>query len=82
MAVKKAPQKSVKRTAKKTAAKKTTAKKPAAKKTKIDVKKGQAFECRVCGYRFVVDQVCGCVEEHLFICCDEPMKKKRARKTT
>jgi len=73
----------VKKTAKKSekkAKKKTAAKKPARKKTAV--KKGQAFECRVCGYRFIVDNVCGCVEEHLFICCDVPMKQKRASKTS
>jgi hypothetical protein len=48
-----------------------TKKKPVRKQ-----KKGDAFECRVCGYRIIVDEACGCVEEHTFICCDQPMKKK------
>ena len=48
------------------------AKKKPARKTK----KGDAYECRVCGYRIIVDQTCGCVEEHTFICCEKPMKKK------
>ena len=43
-------------------------------------RKGQAYECGVCGYRVVVDDVCGCEEEHVFICCDKPMAKKGARK--
>ncbi|MFZ2054713.1 MAG: hypothetical protein WAU81_11000 [Candidatus Aminicenantales bacterium] len=51
-----------------------TKKKPAQK-----AKKGDAYECRVCGYRIVVDQACGCAEEHAFICCDQPMKKKAKR---
>jgi hypothetical protein len=31
---------------------------------------------RVCGYRIIVDEACGCAEEHVFVCCDKPMKKK------
>lgn len=48
------------------------------KKTKA-VKKA-AYECRVCGSYAVVDPVCGCAEEHLFICCGKPMKKAAAKK--
>jgi len=44
--------------------------KPAAK-----AKTNDALECRICGYRIVVDEACGCVEEHIFLCCDKPMKK-------
>jgi len=70
-AVKKTPQK---------IAKKTTVKKikKAAPKKKVEakVKKGQAYECRVCGLRVIVDKVCGCVEEHVLICCSKPMIKK------
>ncbi len=64
----------VKKTAKKK--KKAAPKKKAAAK----IKKGQGYECHVCGLRVVVDNVCGCVEEHVLICCEKPMKKKRARK--
>jgi len=60
---------------------KKTAKAAAKKKTPTKVKKGQVYECRLCGYRLVVDKVCGCVEEHVFICCEKPMKKKRTKKT-
>ena len=67
----------LKKTAKK--ATKASTKKTAARKKAAKTKKGQAYECRVCGYRVVVDEVCGCAEEHLFICCDKPMKKKRAK---
>ena len=35
-----------------------------------------ALECGVCGYRVVVDEACGCAEEHVLICCGEPMAKK------
>ena len=43
-------------------------------------KKGQPYECRVCGYRVVVDNACGCDEEHVFICCDQPMRHAATRK--
>lgn len=72
--VKKAP----KKTAIKTAVKKTKKAAPK-KKVAVKVKKGQAYECRVCGLRVIVDKVCGCVEEHVLICCSKPMAKK-ARK--
>ncbi len=38
-------------------------------------KKALAYECQVCGVRIVVDKECGCAEEHVFVCCDKPMKK-------
>lgn len=67
--------------AKKTSAKKTkgmiktSKKKPSAKK-KAKPKKGDVYECGVCGYRMIVDEVCGCAEEHVFVCCDKPMTRK------
>lgn len=70
--------KTVKKTAVK--AKKNATKKAPAKKKTTRVKKGQAYECSVCGYRIIVDKVCGCAEEHVFVCCEKPMKKKRAKK--
>ena len=79
-----------KKTAKKATKKKTVPKKKAApKKVKVKkaapkkkapAKKGTTYECRVCGYRIIVDQACGCVEEHVQICCGKPMKKKRTKK--
>ena len=47
------------------------------KPTKIvaKAKKNDALECRICGYRIVIDEACGCAEEHVFVCCDKPMKK-------
>lgn len=65
----------VKKTTKKTV---KTVKK---KKTAAKAKKGDAYECSFCGYRLVVDEICGCSEEHVYICCEKPMKKKRAKKT-
>ncbi|MGB8958155.1 MAG: hypothetical protein WCC00_03990 [Candidatus Aminicenantales bacterium] len=54
-------------------------KKPAAKpraKAKPKAKAKNALECGVCGYRVVVDEACGCAEEHVLICCGAPMIKK------
>jgi hypothetical protein len=55
--------------------KKTPKKKPATKKT-VKSRKGDTYKCSVCGYRLIVDEVCGCAEEHVFICCEKTMKKK------
>ena len=58
-------------------------KKPAAKpkaKAKVQAKPKAkakpAIECGVCGYRVVIDEACGCAEEHVLICCGQPMVKK------
>ncbi len=45
-------------------------------KAKPKAKKAEAYECGVCGYRLVADTDCGCAEEHVFLCCSQPMKKK------
>ncbi len=37
--------------------------------------KAPALECGVCGYRVIVDQECGCAEEHVLYCCGEAMTK-------
>jgi hypothetical protein len=50
-----------------------------AAKSKPKAKKGEAYQCGVCGYRIVVDEACGCAEEHVFVCCDQPMKKKAGK---
>ena len=47
------------------AKKAVVAKKPAAKKA-ASYKKG--YECKLCGYRLVVDRECGCGEEHVILC--------------
>jgi hypothetical protein len=49
---------------------------PVKKTKKPAVKVKDAFECRVCGYRVIVDETCGCAEEHVLICCGKPMAKK------
>jgi rubrerythrin len=69
--------KKTKKTAK-TAPVRKTKKAAPKKKAAAKVKKGQAYECRVCGYRVIVDHVCGCAEEHVLVCCGKPMRKKRA----
>ena len=58
----------------KTKAKAKKATKPV-KKAAPKAKKAPKLECSVCGYRLVIDQSCGCVEEHLLLCCDRPMNK-------
>lgn len=51
--------------------------KPKAKpKAKPAPRDRKALECRVCGYRVVVDEACGCVEEHVLLCCGHPMAAK------
>jgi hypothetical protein len=59
------------------------AKKPAPKakakakaKARPKAKPKNALMCGVCGYRVVVDEECGCVEEHVLLCCGQPMGKK------
>ena len=90
MPAKKTAKKSVNKTAAKkvTKAKKATKKKDAKKPTKTapekkapaKTQKGLSYECSVCGFRVVVDEFCGCVEEHILLCCNKPMKKKRSKK--
>jgi len=78
---KKASKKTATRTvkkAKKAAPRKTV--KAAPKKKAAKIKKGETYECGVCGVRIVVDEACGCVEEHAFICCMKPMKKRAKKK--
>jgi len=51
---------------------------PAKAKKKVvhRAKKGESYQCGVCGYRVIVDEACGCAEEHVLVCCGKPMKKK------
>ncbi|MGQ9673566.1 MAG: hypothetical protein ACUVV5_10590 [Candidatus Aminicenantales bacterium] len=50
----------------------------AKKKPEAKMKKGDAYECRICGYRVIVDEACGCAEEHVFVCCGQNMAKRPA----
>jgi hypothetical protein len=45
------------------------------KKAASKAKKAPGHECLVCGYRVIIDEACGCVEEHVLLCCGEPMKR-------
>jgi len=74
MAVKKAPAK------KKTAVKAAAAKKTPAKKTANKIKKGQKYECAVCGLAITIDEECGCIEACDILCCGKPMKTKASKK--
>ncbi len=51
--------------------------KPRAKaRTQTRRRGGQAIECDVCGYRLIVDEACGCADEHVLICCGQPMTRR------
>lgn len=53
--------------------------KPARKAGKaVPKKKAPALQCGICGYRVIIDQACGCVEEHVLLCCGQPMGKTGA----
>jgi hypothetical protein len=70
-----------KATAKKAAVKKPAAKKAApVRKASNSVKKGQAYECQVCGLAISIDEDCGCVDTCDIICCGKPMKAKAVKK--
>jgi hypothetical protein len=69
------------------AVKKPVVKKPAAaaktaatpKKKKIPkVKARQNWACEVCGLQIRVD-ACGCVERHVFLCCEQEMVKQKKK---
>ena len=54
-------------------------KKAVKKVSKKGVKKGDVYQCGVCGLAVKVDEVCGCVDACDIIYCEKPMKpKKRA----
>jgi hypothetical protein len=63
---------------KKKMAKKAAPKPKAKAKPKAKPKAQPKLECGVCGYRVVVDEACGCAEEHVLICCGQPMAKTQA----
>ncbi len=68
--------------AQKKVAQKKVAKKPvksAAKRSRKQVKKGDVYSCSVCGLAVTVDETCGCVDACDIICCEKPMRPKRAR---
>jgi rubrerythrin len=68
-----------KKTTKRAAVKKT-AKTAPKKKAPVKSQKDLNYECNVCGFRVIVDEFCGCVEEHIILCCNKPMRKRRSRR--
>jgi hypothetical protein len=57
---------------------KIMAKKKAVKRaTKKRIKKGEVYECSVCGLAVTVDEVCGCADACDIICCEKQMKPKK-----
>jgi len=52
-------------------------KKAVKRATKKAVKKGEVYECSVCGLAVRVDEVCGCADACDIICCEKQMKPKR-----
>ena len=59
---------------KKKAVVKRAKKAPARGRTQV----GDSYVCGVCGLAVTVDDVCGCVDACDIICCEKPMKRKRA----
>jgi len=54
------------------------AEKRAVKKvSKKAVKKGDRYQCDVCGLAVTVDKACGCADVCDITCCGEQMKPKR-----
>jgi len=47
------------------------------KVSKKTVKKGDAYQCGVCGLAVTVDEECDCVDACDIICCGEEMKTKK-----
>ena len=52
-------------------------KKALKKASKKAVKKGDAYQCGVCGLAVTVDEACGCADACDIICCGEQMKPKK-----
>lgn len=65
-----AARKPVKKVMKKKAVKRTVEKVAAPAPKQVT-----ALECRICGYRLIIDRECGCAEGHVMVCCGQPMEK-------
>jgi len=52
-------------------------KKAVKKASKKNVKKGDVYQCGVCGLAVTVNEVCGCVNTCDIICCEKQMKRKK-----
>ncbi|MBE0432891.1 hypothetical protein IBX73_05420 [candidate division WOR-3 bacterium] len=49
-------------------------------KKKTGTKKGDKYECGVCGLVVTIDKKCGCTGTCEIMCCEKPMKKVRKTK--
>jgi len=47
------------------------------KSSKKAMKKGDAYQCGVCGLVVTIDEPCSCVDACNIICCGEEMKPKK-----
>ncbi len=56
---------------------KKTASKTKAKKTRKAVKKGDRYQCEVCGLAVTVDETCDCADVCDIVCCGEEMKPSK-----
>ncbi|MDP2919239.1 MAG: hypothetical protein Q8O43_03355 [Dehalococcoidia bacterium] len=63
-----------------TTARKTPVKKIARKVAAKPFTKGEGYVCEVCGLSVVIDEECGCVGACEIICCEQPMKPRKAAK--
>ncbi len=52
-------------------------KKESTKSSKKKVKKGDKYQCEVCGLIVTVDEACGCLSTCDIICCEKQMKQKK-----
>jgi hypothetical protein len=64
-----------------TATKKAPARKTTKKVAAKPFAKGDKLECQVCGLAVVIDTECDCVEACEIICCEQPMKPRKAKTT-
>lgn len=61
----------------KTKKKATTASKAKKKTTKPKIRKGDVYQCGVCGIAVSIDEACGCIDVCDIICCGQQMKPKK-----
>jgi hypothetical protein len=45
-------------------------------KKKVRIKKGDKYQCGICGLVIKVDDTCDCVNMCDIVCCAKPMRKK------
>ncbi len=52
-------------------------KKAVKKVAKKGIKKGDVYQCSVCGLAVRVDELCGCIDACDIVCCSKEMKPKK-----